>query len=112
MLPSRNLRSNRRPALAAWGMAVALVALVVVTFWPVIDNGFVDWDDDANFLTNSSFRGLGWDNIRWAWTTFHLGLYQPLGWMLLEGEFVLWGLDPDALVGLGMESLVRRVTHA
>lgn len=27
-------------------------------------------------------------------------------------EGALWGLDPEELVGLGMESLVRRVTHA
>ena len=33
-----------------------------------------------------------------------------LGVNFTEGG-VLWGLDPDALVGLGMESLVKRVTH-
>ena len=47
-------------------------------------NGFVIWDDDANFLGNPHYRGLGRPQVRWAWTTFHAGVYQPLGWMTLE----------------------------
>ena len=38
----------------------------------------------ANFLRNTNFRGLGWAEIRWAFTTFQLGVYQPFAWLLLE----------------------------
>src|SRR5438270_527298 len=43
--------------------AVLLVLLVVAAFSPCLGNGFVNWDDDENFLENFSFRGLGWPQI-------------------------------------------------
>jgi Flp pilus assembly protein TadD len=79
-----------------WGLQAAVVALVLVllvvaAFSPALSNDFV-WDDDANFLENVSYRGLGWSQIHWAWTSFQLGVYQPLAWMLLELQYVLFGL--------------------
>lgn len=74
------------------GAIVALVAMVA--FLPSLDNGFVDWDDEDNFVNNPGFQGLGWNNIVWAWKTVLVGVYQPLAWMLLEAQYALWGLDP------------------
>jgi protein O-mannosyl-transferase len=81
----------------SWGVAVAVaVGLVaVVAFLPVLSNGFVDqWDDQTNFLENPNYRGLGWSQIRWACTTVLQGVYQPLAWILLEAEYLAWGLNP------------------
>ena len=66
----------------------------MVAFAPILKNGFVDWDDFTNFTSNNQFRGLGWPQLRWAWTTFHLGVYQPISWMLLEAQYVLFGVNP------------------
>ena len=73
---------------------LTLVGLSLVAFAPGLGNGFVNWDDEHNFLKNEHFRGLGWDPVAWAWTTLHLGAYQPLGWMLLSAQYRAWGLDP------------------
>ncbi len=81
-----------RPAAAA--IALFLVILTWVAFCPALDNGFVNWDDDANFVKNEHYRGLGRSQFKWAWTTFHMGAYQPLAWMLLSTEYRAWGLDP------------------
>ena len=43
-----------------WLVAVPLVLVVVAAFLPVLENGFVNWDDSGNFLENPHFRGLGW----------------------------------------------------
>jgi hypothetical protein len=59
-----------------------------------LDGDFVSWDDDKNFLLNPHFRGLGWDNIRWMWTTFHLGTWIPLSWMTLGLSYELHGMNP------------------
>ncbi|MHC5542901.1 hypothetical protein ACYOEI_32155, partial [Singulisphaera rosea] len=75
-------------------MAVPLVLIVALAFWPVLDNGFVRWDDDENFFENVEYRGLGLSQIGWAWSTFLLGVYQPFAWLILEAEYVVWGLDP------------------
>jgi tetratricopeptide (TPR) repeat protein len=68
--------------------------LVVGTYYPIARNGFVVWDDDKNFLENTDFRGLGWPQICWAWRTTVIGVYQPLGWMILEVQAAAGGLDP------------------
>ena len=84
---------------AVWGFhagvtALLLVLLVVIAFFPCLQNDFVNWDDDTNFLENPSYRGLGWAQLRWDWTSFHIGVYQPLAWMILGAEYLLFGLEP------------------
>jgi tetratricopeptide (TPR) repeat protein len=74
--------------------AIVLIAIVIAGFSPIRENGFVSLDDKKNFLENTSFRGLGWDQIVWAWTSCRLGVYEPLGWMALEAEYTAFGLDP------------------
>ena len=51
-------------------VAIPLALLVIAVFVPALDNGFVNWDDDENFLDNAAYRGLGLAQIKWAWTTF------------------------------------------
>jgi Flp pilus assembly protein TadD len=78
----------------ALGLAIAVVG-VYALLGGVLDGDFaVGWDDDINFTDNRSFRGLGWPQIRWAFTTFHLGVYQPFAWLLLELQYVLFSLEP------------------
>lgn len=68
------------------------VALVV--FLPSLGGEFLNWDDDVNFLNNPNFRGLGPDQVGWAFTTFLLGHYHPFTWLTLELDYALWGMDP------------------
>ena len=96
------LEARREPAPAprwdrrARALAIGVGLLAAAAFLPSLGNGFVEeWDDQKNFLTNLDFRGLGLDQLRWAWTTTLLGVYQPLGWMLLELQYVLGGMRPS-----------------
>jgi tetratricopeptide (TPR) repeat protein len=81
---------DRRTAL----VAIPTVLVVIVAFLPALANGFLNWDDRGNFLENSYYRGLGWPQLKWAWSTFLLGVYQPIAWMLLEAQYAASGLDP------------------
>jgi protein O-mannosyl-transferase len=74
-------------------MAVAIGALTFLAFVPALGASFVSWDDEKNFLTNPHYRGLGLEQLRWMWTTFHLGHYVPLSWMTLGADYELWGMD-------------------
>ena len=83
---------RRLPGL---GLPILVAATGIGAMWPVMANGFVSgWDDGANFLTNPRFLGLGGPQLRWAWSTRKLGVYQPIGWMILEAESAVFGLDP------------------
>ncbi len=77
-----------------WPVWAVLIAWVWVAFSPVLSNGFVDWDDHLCILENHSFRGLGWEQIRYAFTTFTGGVYMPLGWLVQSLTYELFGLDP------------------
>lgn len=75
-------------------LAIGLMFGVGLAFGPILGNGFVAWDDDENIVDNPNFRGLGPDQVGWAWTTTLLGVYQPLAWMALEAQYAASGLDP------------------
>lgn len=97
------------PQFGRWSAAIVAL-LAIVAFWPILGNGFVEnWDDQSNFLQNRHFRGLGWTQWRWAWTTTLLGSYQPLAWLLFELEFLGWGLDPR---GYHLASLILHAVNA
>jgi tetratricopeptide (TPR) repeat protein len=94
MMVPTNAGAAARPTSILPPLVLLLIALFA--FGPILGNDFVAWDDDDNFLTNPHFRGLGRANLAWAWTTFHLGVYQPLAWMLFEAEYAAGGLNPRA----------------
>jgi len=89
------LKTAEMPGLAKlWPVWGVLVACVWIAFSPVLNNGFVDLDDRDWILENHSFRGLGWDQIQFAFTTFKGGVYQPLGWLTQSLTYAIYGLDP------------------
>jgi len=65
-----------------------------VAFAPSLQNHFVDWDDPDNFITNPYYRGLGWTQLTWMWTTVLLGHYVPVTWMTLGLDYLAWGMNP------------------
>jgi len=74
--------------------AFPAAVLTFFAFLPTLQNGFVEWDDQYNFLLNTSYRGLGWTQLRWMFTAFHTGHYTPLPWITLGADYLVWGLDP------------------
>ena len=107
---SRRVR-QRLPVwdVRAWLVGAALIPLVIVAFIPALDNGFVNWDDDKNFVENLFYRGLGPAQWKWAWSTFWLGVYEPLAWLLFELQYVYWKLDPR---GYHLTSVLLHATNA
>ncbi len=89
----RLIGPDRQPITPA-KVALMLGFLGFLAFVPTLGNDFVAWDDPDNFLDNIGFRGVGWRNIRWAWTTMIIGVYQPIAWMLLEVQYLFTGLNP------------------
>src|SRR5436309_3994400 len=86
-----------------------LIALVTFgAFLPTLHNQFVNWDDPRNFLENPHYRGLGWTQLRWMWTT-HLGHYIPLTWMTLGLDYLLWGMNS---FGYHLTSLLLHAANA
>ena len=79
--------------LERW-LPILAAILVFVAFLPALRAGFVNWDDEASFLTNTAYRGLGWAEIRWAFTTTVLGHWSPLAWLTWSLNYAAGGLEP------------------
>jgi len=76
------------------GVPPALVGIATfIAFLPALWNGFV-WDDLSNLVNNLNYRGMGWNELRWMFSTFRLGHYQPLSWVTFGLDYLLWGMDP------------------
>lgn len=87
----------------------ALVGLITaLAFLRSLENGFVDWDDEVNFMRNLNFRGLGWAQLKWMFTDIY-GHYMPLTWLTLGFDYVIWGLNP---VGYHLTSLLFHALNA
>ena len=101
--PSRAGERQPRARIPRYVLALgALVAvLAIVPFLPTLNNGFVDWDDEKNFVLNAHFQGWGWAHFRWAWTTYHGTYWMPLSWLSLQGDAELFSRQgPDGRVAL------------
>src|SRR5881409_381808 len=91
-----------------WLAPLLVVLFTLTAFLPTLQNQFVNWDDDENFLNNPHYRGLGWTHLRWMWTT-HLGHYIPLTWMTFGLDYLVWGMNP---VGYHLTSLLLHTANA
>lgn len=94
--PAGNLSSVPRSDFFRFlALGGVLVALQLSLNFPVIEHGWVDFDDDINIVRNPHLTGLSGDSVAWAWTDAgYVRRYMPLGWMLFDGLFRLGGLEP------------------
>ncbi|MFQ5430718.1 MAG: hypothetical protein ACE5E1_10445, partial [Phycisphaerae bacterium] len=103
---------RRRNRARLIGLCVLLLSATLIAFGPALDNQFLNWDDDRNFLTNEAYRGFGIAQWRWAWKTYHLGVWQPLSWMLIGLQYKLGGHDPRGLPDPAVYHRVSLALHA
>ena len=96
-----------------WHLPLALfliAALTVVVYWPVLHNGFIDFDDDDYVTANMVVRqGLTLKGFIWAFTTFHAGNWHPLTWLSHMLDVELFGLNP---VGHHATSMVLHAVNS
>src|SRR5215831_18018451 len=100
--PPATSRTGFRSTLTAFApsamgpalLPFAVGALTFLVFSPAVLNGFVEWDDQVNLLQNSHYRGLGWTQVRWMFTSTLMGHYIPVTWLTFGLDFTLWGMNP------------------
>ncbi|HLA79148.1 MAG TPA: hypothetical protein VJU18_16340, partial [Vicinamibacteria bacterium] len=103
MVDGRHLPT--RPLLAGGILVLALL----LAFVPSLASDFAPLDDGKNFLGNPHYRGLAPANLRWMFTTNHMGHYIPLTWITLGLDYLVWGLKP---FGYHLTSLMFHLANA
>ncbi len=73
---------------------VAVLCWVFWAFAPTLQNGFVNYDDDAHLLQNPFIRPLDPDHVRLMFSTTVNKTYIPLSLLSFAWEHALWGFHP------------------
>ena len=107
--PKKQNQEESGTQLVGWALPALVAIVTFFVFSPVLENGFVNWDDDGNLLENPNYRGLGWTQLRWMFTTFYGGHYQPLTWVTFGLDYLLWGMNP---FGYHLTSLILHGANA
>ena len=76
------------------GLPSAIFLVAFLAFTPALSGDFLNWDDNLVLKDHDNWRGLGWTQIRWAFTTHHSGHYHPLTWLSFGLDYELWGMNP------------------
>ena len=74
-------------------LIILIASVVFACYLPTLKNGFI-WDDYANFIENSNYRGLSCSHLYWMFTTYHDANYHPLAWLTLGLDFIVWDMNP------------------
>ena len=91
------------------GIPAGIFLASFLAFLPALGGGFLNWDDNLTLLNHDAWRGLGWGQISWMFTTFHAGHYHPLTWLTFGLDFTLWGMNP---VGYHLVNLLLHAANA
>src|SRR5205809_840180 len=76
-------------------LGAALIGLVAWSFFPLIHNGFVGYDDPDYVTANAHVQaGFTWETIRWAFSSFQAGNWNPVTWLSHILDYRLFGLRP------------------
>jgi protein O-mannosyl-transferase len=92
-------------------LALALIAIVTVAvYWPLLHNGFIDYDDTDYVTANMMVRqGLSLKGFLWSFSAFHAGNWHPLTWLSHMTDVELFGMNP---MGHHAVSLLFHVANA
>lgn len=104
------MKSNRRTAGRDVFLALSIVLLGILIYYPVADFGFLTyWDDNGYVTLNESIRSLAVGNIRDQFTRFFLGNYAPIQMLTYAIDYRMWGLDP---MGFHLTNLAFHLANA
>src|ERR1039458_5903800 len=82
---------KQRIAVPLIGLLLFLGTLALYT--PVTPNAFINFDDDTYIVANTHVRaGLTWPTVKWSFTTFQEGNWDPLTWLSHALDCEMFGL--------------------
>jgi tetratricopeptide (TPR) repeat protein len=103
-MPDSDIQAKQMEISRTVLICVILAAVTFVAFEGVRSNDFVHYDDDK-YITSNEYvqKGLSFESIRWAFTTWYQGNWHPLTWMSHLVDSAVFGMEPAGhhLVSVG-----------
>ena len=75
-------------------LALLLLVLTLIAYWPTFSNGFLNYDDPGYVVNNPHLQpGVTWTNVTWAVRANYMANWHPLTWIshMVDVQFFkLW----------------------
>ncbi len=114
--PVDRSRPRQTPVRAAaadgarvWTICACLIIAVLATYWRILDNQFVNFDDGLYIFNGHLDRGLTIEGLRWAFTDISTGNWHPLTFLSHMLDVSLFGLNP---VGPHLENVLWHAANS
>ena len=79
-------------------ICLLLVVATLAVYWQVLDNDFVNYDDDMYVTENIRVhKGVTFDNLTWTVTSTDASNWHPLTWISHMIDCQLYGLNPRVI---------------
>jgi hypothetical protein len=85
--------SNSKIKVSTLALLVSFITVLV--YLPVLQNDFVNWDDNLFVYENTHIQSIDIEFFKWMFTTFLSELWAPLTWLSHATDYAIWGLTPS-----------------
>lgn len=75
-------------------LSAGLAVLTFAVYSPVLGHSFLVLDDREYVTANPHIRSLGWETIKWAFTSRDAANWHPLTWLSHAVDYQLYALNP------------------
>jgi protein O-mannosyl-transferase len=90
-------------------LCLLLVLFTLVSYNPVVHNGFTDLDDYLYIENDHVLHGLHWNTVKWAFSSFEQANWHPITWLSHALDVQIFGLNP---AGHHYETVLLHATNA
>ena len=80
---------------SVWWCGLVITLFTAAAFSPLASQSLTSFDDREFLAQNSMIqRGLTWEGVKWAFTTYFDHNYNPVAWLSIMLDVTLFGFDP------------------
>ena len=71
-----------------------IVGITAAVYSNSLKNDFANWDDDEQIIKNTDIKSLSIESVKKIFTSYYVGMYQPLTTLTFATEYKFFELDP------------------
>ncbi|RLD31797.1 MAG: hypothetical protein DRI83_11840 [Bacteroidetes bacterium] len=86
MMPDNRIKNAR------WLLA-GILLITFLAYLPSLNNGFTNWDDPEQVIENRDIQELSFSNTSGIFSTFYVGMYQPVTTQVYGVVYSIFGAD-------------------
>jgi len=86
---------DNKTNITKWILA-GILMLCIISYWPLFNNDFTNWDDPAQVVNNVDVHGLSFEGTNAIFSSFYIGMYQPFTMQVYAFIYEVFGENATA----------------